>query len=78
MRVEGDDKAGLAGRLTLAWETAGVNLHEMVMAAIGGKFIGYVTFDSVSDANRAATILAEIGTAEPPAVARAGSGVVKK
>ncbi len=70
MRVEGDDKAGLAGRLTLAWESAGVNLHEMVMAAVGGKFIGYVTFDSVPDANKAATILAEIGTAEPPAPAK--------
>src|SRR5688572_18485865 len=34
MRVEGDDKAGLAGRLTLEWEKAGINLHEMVMAAI--------------------------------------------
>jgi hypothetical protein len=78
MRVEGDDKAGLAGRLTLAWEAAGVNLHEMVMAAIGGKFVGYVTFDTVPDANKAATLLAEIGTAEPPAPAKAGSGVVRK
>jgi hypothetical protein len=78
MRVEGDDKAGLAGRLTVAWETAGVNLHEMVMAAIGGKFVGYVTFDTVPDANKAATILAEIGTADPPAPVKAGSGVVRK
>ena len=78
MRVEGDDKAGLAGRLTVAWETAGVNLHEMVMAAIGGKFVGYVTFDSVPDANKAATILAEIGTADPPAPVKAASGAVRR
>lgn len=63
MRVEGDDKAGLGGRLTQAWEMAGINLHGLVMSVIGGKFVGYATFDTVSDANRAATILAELGTA---------------
>lgn len=63
MRVEGDDKAGLAGKLTVAWETAGINLHGMVMSVYNGKFVGYVTFDSVPDANKAATILAELGTA---------------
>src|SRR5262245_45800278 len=47
MRVEGDDKAGLGGRLTQAWEMAGINLHGLVMSVVGGKFIGYATFDSV-------------------------------
>ena len=64
MRVEGDDKSGLGGRLTQAWETAGINLHGMVMAAIGPKFVGYVTFDTADDANKAAQILAEVGTKE--------------
>ena len=63
MRVEGDDKAGLGGRVTQAWEMAGINLHGLVMSVVGGKFIGYATFDSVADANKAATILAELGTA---------------
>ncbi len=63
MRVEGDDKAGLGGRLTQAWEMAGINLHGLVMSVVGGKFVGYATFDTVTDANRAATILAELGTA---------------
>lgn len=63
MRVTGDNKAGLAGRLTQEWEKAGINLHGMVMAVHDAKFVGYVTFDSVSDANKAATILAELGTA---------------
>jgi len=63
MRVEGDDKSGLGGRLTQAWEIAGINLHGLVMSAVGGKFIGYATFDTVADANRAATILAELGSA---------------
>lgn len=65
MRVEGDDKSGLARRLTQAWEMAGINLHGMVMSVVQGRFIGYVTFDSVGDANKAATLLAELGTAEP-------------
>jgi predicted amino acid-binding ACT domain protein len=69
MRVEGDDKAGLAGRLTVEWEKAGINLHGMVMSVFHGKFVGYVTFDSVPDANRAATILAELGTADTPPAA---------
>ena len=63
MRVEGDDKAGLSDRLTLAWELAGINLHGLVLSVISGKFVGYATFDSVADANKAATILAELGTA---------------
>ena len=62
MRVEGDDKTGLGGRLTQAWEMAGINLHGMVMSVLGGRFIGYITFDSVADANQAARILAELGT----------------
>jgi len=63
MRVEGDDKSGLGGRLTQAWELAGINLHGLVMSVIGGRFIGYATFDTVADANKAATLLAELGTA---------------
>jgi hypothetical protein len=63
MRVEGDDRTGLGGRLTQAWEMAGINLHSLVMSVINGKFVGYATFDTVGDANKAATILAELGTA---------------
>ncbi|MBX9624721.1 MAG: amino acid-binding ACT, partial [Gemmataceae bacterium] len=50
MRVEGDDKAGLGGRVTQAWEMAGINLHGLVLSAVGGKFVGYATFDTVADA----------------------------
>lgn len=63
MRVEGDDKAGLSGRLTQSWEMAGINLHGLVMSVLSGKFVGYVTFDTPADANKAATILAELGSA---------------
>ncbi|HEX3152516.1 MAG TPA: amino acid-binding ACT [Gemmataceae bacterium] len=61
MRLEGDNTAGLAHRLKHAWATAGINLHGAILTVIGGKFVGFVTFDSVDDANKAARILAEVG-----------------
>ncbi|MBM4071537.1 MAG: amino acid-binding ACT [Planctomycetes bacterium] len=62
-RIEGDNEAGLAHRLTQQWSMAGINLHGLTMTAVGHKFVGYATFDSVADANRAAQILADLGTA---------------
>ena len=61
MRVEGDNTAGLAHRLKVEWAKANINLHGAILAALGTKFIGYVTFDSVDDGNKAARILAELG-----------------
>lgn len=61
MRIEGDNTAGLAHRLKHAWATAGINVHGAIMTVVGAKFIGYVTFDSVADANSAASILANVG-----------------
>jgi len=61
MRVEGDNTAGLAHRLKHAWAVAGINLHGAIMTVIGTKFVGFVTFDTVEDANKAARILAEVG-----------------
>jgi hypothetical protein len=61
MRLEGDNTAGLAHRLKHAWAMAGINLHGAIMTVIGAKFVGFVTFDSVEDANKAARILAEVG-----------------
>lgn len=64
MRLEGDNTAGLAHRLKHAWAEAGINLHGSILTVIAGKFVGFVTFDSVADANRAARILAEVGYAK--------------
>jgi len=33
-----------------------------MMSVIGDKFVGYVQFDSVADANRAAAILGDLGS----------------
>jgi hypothetical protein len=71
MRLEGDNTAGLAHRLKHAWATAGINLHGSILTVIGTKFVGFVTFDSVADANKAARILAEVGHEKPvPATRR--------
>ena len=64
MRFEGDDKAGLGGRVTMEWEKAGINLHGLMMAVTAGKFIGYAQFDTADDANKAAHLLAQLGTQE--------------
>jgi hypothetical protein len=62
-RIEGDNEAGLAHRLTRQWAVAGISLQGLTMAVLSGKFVGYASFDSVEDANRAAQILADLGAA---------------
>lgn len=64
MRFEGDDKTGLGGRVTMEWEMAGINLHGLMMTVTNGKFIGYAQFDHADDANKAAHLLAELGSKE--------------
>ncbi len=62
-RIEGDNEAGLAHKLTQNWALANISLQGLTMAVLGNKFIGYAAFDSVADANRAAQILADLGAA---------------
>ena len=69
MRVEGDNTAGLAHRLKHEWAIANINLHGAILTVLGTKFLGYITFDSVEDANKAARILAEIGVEKRAAAA---------
>jgi hypothetical protein len=63
LRVEGDNQAGLGHRVTQQWALAGLSFQGMSMAVIEGKFVGYVAFDTVADANRAAAILGDEGSA---------------
>ena len=65
-RIEGDNEAGLAHRLTQQWELASISLQGLMMAVLGNKFVGYAGFDTVNDANQAAQILADLGVAGPP------------
>jgi hypothetical protein len=61
LRVEGDNQAGLAHRLTQQWSLAGLSLQGLSMAVLGDKFVGYVSFDTVADSNKAAAILGDLG-----------------
>jgi len=61
LRVEGDNALGLAHRLTQKWATEGLSLHGLVMSVIGQRFVGYASFDNITDANRAAAILGDLG-----------------
>ncbi len=60
-RIEGDNEAGLAHRLTQQWELANITLQGLMMAVLDTKFVGYAGFDTVQDANQAAQILADLG-----------------
>ncbi len=61
LRVEGDNSAGLAHRLTQKWATEGLTLQGLMMSVLGDRFVGYASFDTVADANRAAAILGDLG-----------------
>jgi hypothetical protein len=63
LRVEGDNAAGLGHRLTQKWATEGLSLQGLMMSVLGDKFVGYASFDTVGDANRAAAILGDLGHA---------------
>ena len=63
LRVEGDNMAGLGHRVTQEWALAGLSFQGMTMAVLGNNFVGYVAFDTVTDANRAAAILSDLSTA---------------
>ena len=65
MRITGDNTAGLASKVKLAWARAGINVHGSMIGTLGSKFLGYVTFDSVADGNRAMSILGDIGMEQP-------------
>lgn len=63
LRVEGDNAAGLAHRLTNQWAAEGLSLQGLMMSVLGDKFVGYASFDNTADANRAAAILGDLGVA---------------
>jgi hypothetical protein len=57
LKVEGDDEAGLGGRIATAIADAGVNLRGVSATVIGKKFAAYFGFDSAEDATKAARAL---------------------
>ena len=55
-------RADLTRQLLRAWAKAGISFQGLTMIVVNGKFVGYAAFDTVKDSNRAAEILADLGT----------------
>lgn len=72
LRVEGDNQAGLAHRLTQQWALAGLSLQGLMMSVLSDKFVGYASFDTVADSNRAAAILGDLGSVTSAELKAAG------
>lgn len=57
LRVEGENKPGVAAMLTEKLAAAGINLHGFSAAVIGTRFILYIGLDCAEDAEKAAGVL---------------------
>jgi hypothetical protein len=57
VRVEGENKPGIAALVTDKLAKAGINLRGFSAGVIGSRFIFYIGFDSRADAEKAAGVL---------------------
>ena len=57
VRIEGDNRPGVAAEVTEKLTAAGINLRGFSAAVIGPRFIFYIGLDSAADAEKAADIL---------------------
>jgi hypothetical protein len=57
VRVEGDNRPGVAAEVTEKLAAAGINLRGFSAVVIGQKFILYIGLDSAKDAAKAVNIL---------------------
>jgi hypothetical protein len=60
VRIEGDNEAGIAARLTQRLADAEINLRGLSAAVIGERFVAHLAFDSHDDALKAMRILKSI------------------
>jgi len=57
VRVEGENKPGIAAAVSEKLAAAGINLRGFSAGVIGSRFIFYIGFDSRADAAKAAVVL---------------------
>jgi len=57
VRVEGENKPGVAAELTQKLAAAGINLRGLSVAVIGARFILYIGLHTAADAVKAVNIL---------------------
>jgi hypothetical protein len=60
LRVEGDNRAGVAAEVTEKLAAAGINLHGFSGAVIGERFILYIGLDTDDDAKKAAAVIKQL------------------
>jgi hypothetical protein len=60
VRVEGDNRPGIAAEMTDRLAARGINLRGFSAAVIGPRFIAYIGLDSSEDADEAVEILQQI------------------
>lgn len=60
LRVEGENKPGVAAKLTEKLAAAGINLRGFSAAVIGTRFIMYFGLDTAEDTAKAAAILKKL------------------
>ncbi len=60
VRVEGENKPGIAADLTNKLAAAGINLRGLSGAVTGSRFILYIGFDSAEDAAKAVDVLRQL------------------
>jgi len=60
LRVGGDNKPGVAAKVTEKLASAGINLHGFSAAVIGARFILYIGLDNAQDAEKAVAILKQL------------------
>ena len=60
LRVQGENKPGVAANLTEKLAAAGINLRGFSGAVIGTRFILYIGLDSAEDAKKASEILQKL------------------
>jgi hypothetical protein len=58
VRVQGEDRPGVAAELTSRLAEAGLNLRGFSASVIGRQFVAYVAVDSSADAAKAMEVLA--------------------
>jgi len=57
VRIEGENRPGVAAEVTEKLAAAGINLRGFSVAVIGARFIFYIGLDSAADAAKAVNIL---------------------
>src|SRR5712692_2696407 len=66
LRVEGTDRPGLGAKMTSAIADASINMRGLSAAALGSRFVAYLAFDSVADAEKAAKAIRAATAAKGP------------